>query len=91
MKDELDQHPLIMTNLREAVRRTGREPFTHAIRGGTDGARLTEQGLPTPNLFTGGMNYHSRTEWAALPAMVRASLAVVELAALWADHTGPEA
>ena len=61
------------------------------IRGGTDGARLTEMGLPTPNLFTGGMNYHSRTEWVALPAMVRASLTVVELAGLWADHTGPEA
>jgi len=91
MKEKLDQHPLILSNLHEAVRRTGIEPFTQAIRGGTDGARLTEQGLPTPNLFTGGMNYHSRTEWVALAAMVRASQTVVELAGLWADHNGPEA
>lgn len=88
MKEKLDAHPLVLKHLHEAVRRTGMEPFTQSIRGGTDGARLTEQGLPTPNLFTGGMNYHSRTEWIALPAMVRASLAVVELAALWADHRG---
>ncbi len=91
MKEKLDKHPLILKNLHEAVRRTGIEPFTQSIRGGTDGARLTEMGLPTPNLFTGGMNYHSRTEWAALPAMVLASQTVVELAALWADHSGPEA
>lgn len=91
MKDNLERHPLILSNLHEAVRRTGLEPFTQSIRGGTDGARLTEMGLPTPNLFTGGMNYHSRTEWVALAAMVRASLTVVELAGLWADHTGSEA
>lgn len=91
MKEKLDQHPLILSNLHEAVRKTGIEPFSQAIRGGTDGARLTEQGLPTPNLFTGGMNYHSRTEWVALAAMVRASQTIVELARLWADHTGPEA
>jgi tripeptide aminopeptidase len=89
MKDKLDEHPQVLRNLLEAVRRTGLEPFSEAIRGGTDGARLTERGLPTPNLFTGGMNYHSRTEWAALPAMVRASQTVIELAALWADHVGP--
>lgn len=88
MKEKLDGHPLVLKNLHEAVRRTGLEPFTQFIRGGTDGARLTEQGLPTPNLFTGGMNYHSRSEWVALPAMVRASLTVVELAGLWADHSG---
>ena len=89
MKDKLDEHPLVLKNLLAAVRATGLEPFSEAIRGGTDGARLTELGLPTPNLFTGGMNYHSRTEWAALPAMVRASQTVIALAALWADHTGP--
>jgi tripeptide aminopeptidase len=90
MKEKLDGHPLILKNLHEAVRRTGKEPFSQSIRGGTDGARLTEQGLPTPNLFTGGMNYHSRSEWVALPAMVRAAATVVELAGLWADHQGEE-
>jgi len=91
MKTKLDQHPRVVEYLREAVRRTGREPFDQAIRGGTDGARLTEMRLPTPNLFTGGMNYHSRTEWVAVPAMVRASRTVVELAGLWARADGPEA
>jgi tripeptide aminopeptidase len=84
MKAKLDEHPQVVELLKQAVQKTGIEPFFQAIRGGTDGARLTEQGLPTPNLFTGGMNYHSRTEWVALPAMVRASLTVVELAGLWA-------
>ena len=88
MKEKLDAQPLILKNLQEAVRKTGMEPVIQFIRGGTDGSRLTEMGLPTPNVFTGGVNYHSRTEWVALPAMVRASQTIVELAALWADHTG---
>jgi len=87
MKEKLDQQPIILKNLHEAVRRSGIEPFSKPIRGGTDGARLTEMGLPTPNVFTGGMNYHSRTEWVALTAMVRASQTIVELAALWAQET----
>ncbi len=88
MKDKLDEHPRILKNLEEAVRRTGIEAFSKPIRGGTDGARLTEMGLPTPNVFTGGMNYHSRTEWVALPAMIRASETIVELVGLWAGETG---
>lgn len=88
MKDKLDQHPVILDYLFQAVKNAGATPSAHSIRGGTDGARLTEMGLPTPNVFTGGMNYHSRSEWVALPAMVKASLTVVELAALWAVHQG---
>lgn len=84
MKPKLDQRPEVVTHLVEAIRATGIEPKAKLIRGGTDGARLTELGLPTPNIFTGGMNYHSRTEWAALPAMVRASRVILELARLWA-------
>lgn len=85
MRDALNQHPVILELLHEAARLAGAVPFDESIRGGTDGARLTEMGLPTPNVFTGGMNYHSRTEWVALPAMVKASLTVVELAGLWAQ------
>ncbi len=84
MKAKLDQHPRIANLLAAATRAAGVEPRWEAIRGGTDGSRLTEAGLPTPNIFTGGMNYHSRTEWVALEAMVRASNVVIELAALWA-------
>jgi len=54
------------------------------IRGGTDGAVLTEMGLPTPNLFTGGMNYHSRTEWISVQWMEKAVEVGLRLVALWA-------
>ncbi|HEQ71818.1 MAG TPA: peptidase T [Spirochaetia bacterium] len=69
--------------LRRAVRNAGGEPVETSIRGGTDGARLSEMGVPTPNLFTGGYNYHSRREWAALPAMVRAVMTVLYVADEW--------
>ncbi len=87
MKSKLDEHPRVLELLEQAIRATGMEPRAKAIRGGTDGARLTELGLPTPNIFTGGMNYHSRTEWVALEAMVRASNVVIELAGLWARES----
>ena len=87
MKSKLDEHPRVLELLEQAIRATGMEPRAKAIRGGTDGARLTEMGLPTPNIFTGGMNYHSRTEWVALEAMVRASNVVIELAGLWARES----
>ncbi|MBN1523061.1 MAG: peptidase T [Spirochaetales bacterium] len=70
--------------VREAIEKTGIEYREEIIRGGTDGARLSEMGIPTPNLFDGGFNYHSRKEWAALDAMVRASQALVWFSMLWA-------
>jgi len=58
----------------------------HAIiRGGTDGARLSARGLPTPNLFTGGQEYHSLREWASVQDMAAAAATVVELARVWAE------
>ena len=54
------------------------------IRGGTDGSRLTELGLPTPNVFTGGHNFHSKSEWASLSQMVCAEETMIELVKLWA-------
>lgn len=84
MKTVLDQHPEVTAKAVEAYRRVGLEPRFEAIRGGTDGARLTEQGLPTPNLFAGGLDFHSRTEWIAVRALGRAARVVVELGALWA-------
>ena len=55
------------------------------IRGGTDGARLTEKGLPTPNLFTGGQHYHSVREWASVQDMAAAAATCVELVRLWGE------
>jgi tripeptide aminopeptidase len=77
--------PEVLTHLEQAIRDTGMEPEYKIIRGGTDGARLSELGVPTPNVFTGGHNYHSRQEWAALPAMVRAVSTAVNLCRLWAE------
>jgi len=75
--------PQVLSRLERAIRETGMEPVYRIIRGGTDGARLSELGIPTPNVFTGGHNFHSRQEWAALPAMVRAVRAAVNLCRLW--------
>ncbi len=79
LKPFLDQKPEILETLEQAIRDTGMEPVQKNIRGGTDGARLTEMGLPTPNIFAGGMNFHSRYEWVALRAMVRASKVVLNI------------
>jgi len=70
----------------EAVRRVGLQPTSEAIRGGTDGARLTERGVPTPNLFTGFHNVHSQREWVSLQDMEKAAETVVALAQLWEER-----
>ena len=54
------------------------------IRGGTDGSRLSEMGLPTPNIFTGGHEYHSVREWASVHDMAAAAAVIVRLAEVWA-------
>jgi tripeptide aminopeptidase len=85
MRDTLRKHPEIVTNLEEAVRRTGLEPKRTAIRGGTDGSVLTEMGLPTPNIFTGGHDAHSEREWICVEDMGLAAVTLVELAKIWAE------
>jgi tripeptide aminopeptidase len=70
----------------EAVRRAGLDPFSDAIRGGTDGSRLTERGLPTPNIFTGFHCIHSEREWVSLQDMVKAAETVVHLARIWEEN-----
>ena len=83
MREELDKHPVLVESLREAVLATGIETIETPIRGGTDGSRLTAMGVPTPNLFAGGVNFHSRSEWVAVPAMTRAVAAILNLVAGW--------
>jgi tripeptide aminopeptidase len=87
MRDTLEQHPEIVTNLEEAVRRVGLEPKRTAIRGGTDGSALTELGLPTPNIFTGGHDAHSEREWICIEDMGLAAATVVELVRVWAERS----
>jgi tripeptide aminopeptidase len=85
MRERLDRSPEVLERLMEAARRAGADPFIKPIRGGTDGARLTEMGVPTPNLFTGGYSYHSRYEWASVAEMALAVETLIELAKLWAE------
>jgi tripeptide aminopeptidase len=84
MREKLDERPEVLERLLEAARRAGADPLVKPIRGGTDGARLTEMGVPTPNMFTGGYNYHSRYEWASLAEMSLAVETLIELVQLWA-------
>ena len=84
--------PEVTAAAEEAIRREGLEPRRVPIRGGTDGSRLSAMGLPTPNLFTGGHEYHSVREWASVQEMAAAAAVVVRLAGVWAegwDGTAP--
>ncbi|MBN2344922.1 MAG: peptidase T [Candidatus Aminicenantes bacterium] len=86
MKVVLDKHPEVLAKAEKAVAMAGLTPRRASIRGGTDGARLCFMGLPTPNLFTGGFNFHSKQEWIALEDMRKASEVIVHLMKLWATE-----
>jgi tripeptide aminopeptidase len=81
---EADMRPVEIA--REAYRRCGIEPHSAPIRGGTDGSRLTELGVPTPNLFTGMQNVHGPLEWVSVQDMAAAVGVALELAHLWAER-----
>ncbi|HEY7207116.1 MAG TPA: peptidase T [Gaiellaceae bacterium] len=85
MRDALKQRPEVVAAAEEAIRRVGLEPHKTAIRGGTDGSALTEKGLPTPNIFTGGQQAHSQREWICVEDMGLAAATIVELARVWAE------
>jgi tripeptide aminopeptidase len=87
MRRYIDDVPEIIAAAETALRAEGIEPVRTLIRGGTDGSRLSEMGLPTPNLFTGGHEYHSVREWASVHDMAAAAATVVRLAEVW---TRPE-
>jgi tripeptide aminopeptidase len=91
MKEYLDAVPRAVELADEAVRRAGLEPARSLVRGGTDGSRLSEFGLPTPNIFTGGQQYHSQREWVCVADMGAAAETIVHLVQLWAERAkGPE-
>jgi tripeptide aminopeptidase len=87
MREVLDHHPLVVERAREAIARAGLEVRTRPIRGGTDGSRLSFMGLPTPNLFAGEQNFHSRLEWVSVQDMEKAVEVIVHLAQVWEEHT----
>ncbi|MDR1318223.1 MAG: peptidase T [Treponema sp.] len=83
MKRDIDGNPAALGLLKQACENLGIEHRLKPIRGGTDGSRLTELGIPTPNIFTGGRNYHSRLEWVSVNEMCAACRLVMELIWLW--------
>ena len=85
MREILEQHPNVVDFARDAIRRSGLEPVERPIRGGTDGSRLSFMGLPTPNLFAGEHNFHSRLEWVSAQDMDKATEVIVRLCARWAE------
>ena len=85
MADGLTSEPRAVAYAQEALKRLGREPKLTVVRGGTDGSRLTELGLPTPNLSTGQHNPHSPLEFACLEEMHQAVAMLAELVQLWAQ------
>ena len=85
MREILDRHPDVVERARAAIRRAGLTPIEKPIRGGTDGSRLSFMGLPTPNLFAGEHNFHSRLEWTSRQDLERAVAVIVELARIWAE------
>ncbi len=87
MREGLEKDPRVLDCLWEAAKRAGLEPKWVPIRGGTDGARLTASGLPTPNIFTGGKNFHGKTEWVSLSGMEASVSTVVHLAQVWVERS----
>lgn len=84
---KIQEDPRVVDYAVEAVQRVGLKPIMRAIRGGTDGARLSFMGLPTPNIFAGGMNFHSKQEWVALSAMKQAVGTILHLVQVWREKS----
>ena len=87
MREVLDQHPRVVDYAREAIRRAGIEVRERPIRGGTDGSKLSFMGLPTPNIFAGEHNFHSRLEWVSAQDMEKAVEVIVNLARVWEERS----
>ena len=85
MRKMVEPHPQLIEKARRAMIEAGVKPQVKPIRGGTDGSRLSFMGLPCPNLFTGGMNFHGRYEYASLTTMNRAMNTIINLARIWAE------
>lgn len=85
MREQVEPYPEVIGKAMQAMREAGVEPIVRPIRGGTDGARLSYMGLPCPNLFTGGMNFHGKFEYCSLDTMGRAVRTILNLARLWAE------
>lgn len=86
MREVIDQHPVVVDRARAAFARAGVIIHERAIRGGTDGSRLSFMGLPTPNVFAGEQNFHSRLEWVSVQDMEKAVEVIVKIARVWEEQ-----
>ncbi|MCI9606615.1 MAG: peptidase T [Muribaculaceae bacterium] len=86
MREKIDPVIHIVEIAEEAMRRAGITPVVVPIRGGTDGAQLSFKGLPCPNIFAGGLNFHGRYEFVPIPSMEKATATIVEIAKLVAEE-----
>ena len=87
MKEVLKDFPQLTENAFEATRRAGLKPFIDPVRGGTDGARLTFRGLPTPNLFTGGENFHGKLEFNSRRGLEKSTETLIHLVQIFAEKS----
>jgi len=85
MKEVLNLHPQVTEYAEEAIKRAGVEPLKMIIRGGTDGSRLSFMGLPCPNIFTGEMALHGKSEYVSIQDMQKAVQTIVHLAQVWEE------
>ncbi|WP_426508971.1 peptidase T [Serratia proteamaculans] len=86
MREQVAEHPHVIALAQQAMRDCDIEPVMKPIRGGTDGAQLSFRGLPCPNLFTGGYNYHCKHEFVSLEGMEQAVAVIMRIAALTAEN-----
>ena len=84
MRKMVEPHPQVIDNALAAMREADVEPIVRPIRGGTDGARLSFMGLPCPNIFAGGMNFHGKFEYCSLNSMEKAVNVIINIAKIWA-------
>lgn len=85
MSSVLEKFPDVSGNAERAIREAGMDVIKMAVRGGTDGSHLSLNGLPTPNLFAGEQNYHSRYEWVSVQDMLKSAEVIVRIAQIWAE------
>ncbi|MCD8073064.1 MAG: peptidase T [Alistipes sp.] len=85
MREMVEPHPRIVEIACRAMEKAGVVPVIRPIRGGTDGSRLSYMGLPCPNLFTGGMNFHGKYEYVSVDTMHKAVETIINIASLWAE------
>jgi len=84
MHDVLSRYPEVTARLEEAVRAAGITPRLEPVRGGTDGSRLSELGMPTPNIFAGGVNFHGPSEWISTRVLAQSACTILNLVQLFA-------